>query len=231
MKNLIFVSTLFFVLGCSHKDDLYHYTYSGTLELTEHVLGAKVAGRLTTLNVKEGDMVKASQVLATLDRYEQTKKDYERSKETYKTGGVDTQTVEYAQLAWQDQQIIAPINGIVLVKVAEIGDMLSAGAGVVVIGDLKDQWIKVFLSEGLIGQLRLGQPALIKFDGLNQTYQGHVSFIATKAEFTPRNVQSPDERVTQMFAVKVALDHPDEYVHPGVAADVVFRKEILNPKP
>ncbi|MBF0490254.1 MAG: HlyD family efflux transporter periplasmic adaptor subunit [Candidatus Omnitrophica bacterium] len=224
MKNLFLILSLVFLVGCTQKPDVFHAKYSGTLELTEHVLGAKVAGRLTSLSVKEGDMVKASQVLATLDRYEQTKKDYERAQELLKIGGTNAQAIEYAKLAMEDQQIISPIDGIVLVKAAEVGETLSAGAGVVVIGNLQDQWIKVFLPEGLIGQVILGQKASIVFDGLNQSYEGHVSFIATKAEFTPRNVQSPEERITQVFAVKVALDKPDEHVHPGVAADVEFRK-------
>ena len=222
MKKIMLMIALGLIVGCSPKQDAFNTKYSGTLELTEHVLGAKVAGRLTTLDVKEGDMVKASQVLATLDRYEQAKKDDERVSELLKSGGSNAQALEYAQLAVEDQQIISPIDGIVLVKSAEIGETLSAGAGVVVVGDLKDQWVKIFLPEGLIGQIHLGQKALIRFDGLDKSYEGHISFIGTKAEFTPRNVQSSEERITQVFAVKVALDKPDEYVHPGVASDVEF---------
>ncbi len=224
MKNLALVIGLLAVLGCSAKNDVFSTRYSGTLELTEHVLGAKVAGRLTTLNVKEGDMVKASQVIATLDRYEQAKKDYGRTAELLKTGGATTQALEYAQLAMEDQQIISPVDGVVLVKTAEIGEIIPAGAGVVVIGDPKDQWVRIFLPEDFVDQIRIGQSASIKFDGSDKIYDGHVTFIATEAEFTPRNVQAVEDRITQMFAVKVALDHPDEYVHAGVAADVQFKR-------
>jgi len=225
VKEIIFVIGLFFVLGCSAKSDVFNTKYSGTLELTEHVLGAKVAGRLNTLNVKEGDMVKASQVIATLDRFEQAKKDRQRTADLLKTGGTTVQALEYAQLAMEDQEIISPLEGVVLVKTSEVGEILPAAAGIVVVGDIKDQWVKIFLSEGLISQIRIGQRAVVSFDGSPGAYEGHVSFIATQAQFTPRNVQTPEERVTQTFAVKIALDHPDEHVHPGVAADVVFKKQ------
>ena len=59
-------------------------------------------------------------------------------------------------------------------------------------------------------------------DGAKQAYKGHVTFIADKAEFTPRNVQTPEERVTQTIAVKITVDNPDENLHAGVSADVRF---------
>ena len=71
-------------------------------------------------------------------------------------------------------------------------------------------------------QLSINQAATIAVDGDDKIYKGHVSFIADKAEFTPRNVQTPEERVTQTFAVKIAIDNADENLHAGVAADVRF---------
>ncbi len=215
---------LILITGCTKKNDVYSSHYSGTLELTEHVLGSKAAGKLSTLEVKEGDLVKKGQVLATLDHYEQAKKDFDRTQELFKSGGTNAQAVEYAQLALDDQQIVSPIDGVVLVKTSDIGEILPAGAGIVVVGDPQDQWIKIFLQEGLIGQIKMGQKASITVDGLNKVYEGHISFLATKGEFTPRNLQSKEDRMTQVFAIKVALDKPDEFVHPGVSAEVEFKQ-------
>jgi multidrug efflux pump subunit AcrA (membrane-fusion protein) len=223
VKKLIVLMSVLLIVGCSPKPDAFNTKYSGILELTEHVLGARVAGRLSTMTVNEGDQVRVHQVLGTLDRYQQAKKDYERTMDLFSKGGATAQAVEYAKLVMEDQQIMSLTKGVVLVKAAEIGETLQAGAGVVVVGDSSDQWIKVYLPEGLIGQLKLKQQADVTFDGMKKAYQGHISFIATKAEFTPRNVQTEEERVTQVFAVKVALDHPDEHIHPGVAADVQFK--------
>lgn len=197
-------------------------TFSGTLEMTEHVLGAKVAGRLTTLNVKEGDWVTRGQLLATLDRYEENKKDYARLGVLYQNGGANQQSLEYAQLAVEDQEIIAPLDGVVLVKAAETGEIIPSGGGVVVIGDTHDQWVKIFVTEDIMHALALNEQATIAVDGTDRTYKGHVIFIADKAEFSPRNVQTPDERVTQTFAVKIAIDDADLHLHTGVAADVKF---------
>ena len=197
-------------------------TFSGTMEMTEHVLGVKAAGRLTTLNVKEGDAVKKGELLATFDRFEQDKKDYERVGVLYKNGGADQQSLENAQLAMEDQEVVSPLNGIVLVKSAETGEIIPAGGGVVVVGDPTDQWVKIFVSEDLMHHLSITETATISVDGSDKTYKGHVSFIADKAEFTPRNVQTPEERVTQTFAIKISVDDADTNLHAGVAADVKF---------
>jgi len=222
MRILIGILAVILMSGCAQKNDFKHMTFSGTMEMTEHVLGVKVAGRLVTLNVKEGDTVKKDQLLATFDRFEQNKKDYARVGVLYQNGGANQQSLENARLVMEDQEVVSPLDGIVLVKSAETGEIIPAGGGVVVVGDPTDQWVKIFVSEDLMHQLSINQTAIISVDGSDKTYKGHVSFIADKAEFTPRNVQTPEERVTQTFAVKIAVDDPDQNLHAGVAADVKF---------
>ncbi len=221
MRLLLIVIWGIIFAGCGEKP-LSQQTFSGTLEITEHQLGPKTSGRVITLSVEEGAMVKAGDVIATLDRFEQAQKDYDRAGKVYAKGGVNLQTLEYAKLAMEDQRVVAPIDGIVLVKVHEVGESIASGAPVIVLGDLKDQWVKVYVPEGVVNQLQLNQKAVLSFDGLNKRYNGHIRYIATKAEFTPRNVQTPEERVTQAFAVKVVIDEPDLNAHPGVAVDVRF---------
>jgi multidrug efflux pump subunit AcrA (membrane-fusion protein) len=208
--------------GCAQQKNIKNITFSGTMEMTEHVLGIKGAGRLVNLFVKEGDQVRKGQLLATFDRFEQNRKDYTRVAVLYTNGGANQQALENAHLAMEDQQVISPLNGIVMVKSAETGEIIPAGGGVVVIGDPYDQWVKIFVSEDLMHQLSINRTATIAVDGSDKRYKGHVSFIADKAEFTPRNVQTPEERVTQTFAVKIAVDDADENLHAGVAADVKF---------
>jgi multidrug efflux pump subunit AcrA (membrane-fusion protein) len=222
LQRLFIIVFAVFICGCGRQKDIRQVTFSGTMELTEHVLGAKVAGRITTLNVDEGDIVKKVEILATLERYEQSKKDFERTNVLYQNGGANQQSLEYAQLTLEEQEVVSPIDGVVLVKDVETGEIVQAGAGVVVIGDPKDQWIKIYVSEDLVHQLRIGQEASIAVDGAKGPYKGHVSFISDKAEFTPRNIQTPEERVTQTIAVKITVDNPDENLHAGVSADVKF---------
>ncbi|HSA60222.1 MAG TPA: HlyD family efflux transporter periplasmic adaptor subunit [bacterium] len=198
---------------------------SGTLEMTEHTVGARVAGRITTLNFDEGQEVTKSQLLATLDRFEQAQRDIERLKRQLSQGGVSQQAVEQGDLNVDDQRVLSPVDGVVLVKVRETGEIVAAGGPVAVIGDTASVWVRVYVPEGSIARVRLGTPASISFDGASRDVPGKVIYIAPQAEFTPRNVQSEDERVTQTFAVKVALDRPEPWLKPGIAADVTLKLE------
>lgn len=227
-RCVVTVALMAALAGCEFWNSSSHHTFSGTLEINEHVLGAKVSGRLMMLNVDEGSSVKKGEVLATLDRYEQTKKDHERIRALFKDGGTTRQAVEYAELAMDDQTVVSPVDGIVLVKVREQGEVVGPGSAVVVVGDRSRYWVRIFIPQGMINRVRIDQPAKIKLDGLDRSFDGRVSFIASKAEFTPRNVQTPEERVTQTFAVKVVIDNPPEFLRPGVACDVVFNMEDGN---
>ena len=223
IKIFFLIAIIFiFSVGCGQTHNHDEFKFSGTLELTEHSLGAHASGRLASLFVDEGQSVKKGQLLATLDRFEQVKKDYDRAAVLFKEGGVTAQDLEYAQLALEDQEIISPVDGVVLVKVHEVGEMISAGAAVVVVGDRSSLWVRIFVPEGKINKIRMNQSAALHFDGMKETFQGYVSFIASEAEFTPRNVQTAEERITQTFAVKIILDHPPEFLRPGVAADITL---------
>lgn len=208
--------------ACGRAGDKTSLTLSGTVELTERQLGARVTGRLAGVSAEEGDAVRAGQVLATLDRHEQARRDHERVVREFEKGGASRKAVEHAALALEDQSIVSPVDGLVLVKVHEAGAVVGAGAPVFVVGDRKNPWVRVFVPEGAVNRVRVGAPAGIRLDGLAKSFSGKVSFIAPQAEFTPRNVQTKEERVTQTFAVKVAFDESAEGLRPGVAADVTL---------
>jgi multidrug resistance efflux pump len=220
-KNTLYalLGTILVLTSCQAKS----HVFSGTLELTEHSVGARVTGRLSTLLVDEGDLVKKGQLLGTLDRAEQTEKDYRRAQGLFEHGGATRQTLEQAELSWDDQRIVSPVDGVVLIKAREPGEIVTAGGAVVDIGDTAEYWVRIYIPEGDINSVRMNQVASAKFDGLGRTFKGHVYFISPTAEFTPRNVQTPDERATQTFAVKVMLDERDPNLRPGVAADVTFQ--------
>ncbi len=221
LKSAAFFLIPFLISGCLGFGEKAGQ-YSGTLEITEHAVGARAAGRIGELLVKDGDAVTKGQRLAVLDRYEQFKKEYERALMLFKTGGVDRQTLEHAQIAMEDQEILSPVDGVVLLKVRESGEVVAAGSAVVVIGDTSQKWVKIFVPEGAVNRIHLNDTAEIHFDGISQKAQGHVKYISTKMEFTPRNVQTAEERVTQMIAIKIYLDDPTVPAHPGTFADVIL---------
>ena len=220
--GFILIAGIVISLSCGRFPFGEKLKFSGTLEMTEHNVGAKVSGRIVRLNTDEGGQVKRDELLAVLDRYDQTQKDYERLRSLHEAGGASDQSVELAQLAFEDQKVVSPVDGVVLVKVHEAGEVVSAGSPVLVIGDRSRLWVRVYVPEGQINHVQLGQKASLRFDGLNKTYHGHVSYVAPQAEFTPRNVQTAEERVTQTIAVKVMIDDAEDVLRPGIAAEVTL---------
>ncbi|MBU3758755.1 MAG: HlyD family efflux transporter periplasmic adaptor subunit [Candidatus Omnitrophica bacterium] len=229
LKLAVLCLPAFFYLSCSLSPFGEKMKFTGTLEMTEHKVGARAAGRIRQLNVDEGSRVRRGDLLAVLDRYDQNAKDLKRAEALFKAGGVSEQSLELARLSLEDQSIVSPVDGIVLLKVHEAGEIAAAGSPVVVVGDDSKFWVRIYVPEGQINKIRLGQGALIRFDGIRKRYPGHVSYVAPQAEFTPRNVQTPEERVTQTFAVKVNLDDAEEFVRPGVAAEVTLKNGKVSP--
>lgn len=128
-----------------------------------------------------------------------------------------------AQLEQQvkDATIASPLDGIVTEKIAEAGEFLQVGSGLCVVTDLANAWLTVYLPEADLGRIRIGQEAEVVTDG-GQSRQGTITFVASLAEFTPKNVQTKDERVKLVYKVKVGLDNADGLFKPGMPAEARF---------
>ena len=118
--------------------------------------------------------------------------------------------------------ITAPFDGVVTVKDREIGETVPAGAPVITLTNMNDRWVRIYIPETQVGAVHLGEPATITADTYKgKIYRGEVSFIASEAEFTPKNVQTKDERVKLVYAVKVRITRDSTYdLKPGIPADV-----------
>jgi HlyD family secretion protein len=130
--------------------------------------------------------------------------------------------VRQAQAALAHAVITAPFDGVVTVRDREPGETVGAGAPVVTVMNLEDRWVRIYVREDRIGAIHIGQPAAITADTYVGTeYGGSVSFIASAAEFTPRNIQTSEERVKLVYAVKVRITgDPRHDLKPGMPADV-----------
>ncbi|MDE2427922.1 MAG: efflux RND transporter periplasmic adaptor subunit [Burkholderiales bacterium] len=124
-----------------------------------------------------------------------------------------------------DLTIKAPATGVVLTRLREPGEVIMPGGSVIEMVNLDHLHLKVYVPESKIGQLRLGLPVRIYTDAQpDQFYTAKVSFIASRAEFTPKEVQTTDERVKLVYAVKLAIDkNPEHRLTPGIPADAVIR--------
>jgi HlyD family secretion protein len=116
----------------------------------------------------------------------------------------------------------APFAGRVSVKHRSEGETVAPGAPVVTLQDLSDRWVRVYVPEDRLGAVHLGQAARIASDTFSgRSYAGEVSFLSSEAEFTPKNVQTPEERVRLVYALKVRVTgDPEGELKPGMPVDV-----------
>jgi HlyD family secretion protein len=117
-------------------------------------------------------------------------------------------------------QVFAPLDATVLTKATEAGEVVAAGKPVVLLGDLDHPWIKVYVPETSLGKIKLGTAARVLVDSFpQQPFQGTVSWISDQAEFTPKNVQTAEERVNLVYAVKVTIQNAQRKLKAGMPAD------------
>lgn len=117
----------------------------------------------------------------------------------------------------------SPLDGVVLAKHAEAGEMLAAGAPVVTVAKLDEVWVRAFIPEYEVGLVKLGQKAQITVDTWpGRHFDGRVSFISPQAEFTPKNVQTEKERVKLVYRIKITIPNPKQELKPGMPADALI---------
>jgi membrane fusion protein YbhG len=122
----------------------------------------------------------------------------------------------------RDATVTSPLTGVVTEKVAQQGELLQPGSPLCVITDLANAWLTVYVAEPDLARIRLAQPAEVVTDD-GQRRGGHITYISPEAEFTPKNVQTRDERVKLVFKVKVGLDNRDGLFKPGMPATARFQ--------
>ena len=120
----------------------------------------------------------------------------------------------------------SPVDGVVLVKSADVGEVLAAGATVVTIGDIDHPWLRGYINETDLGRVKIGSKARLTTDTYpGKAYNGRVSFIASEAEFTPKQIQTQQERVKLVYRVKIEVDNPQHELKSNMPADAVIELE------
>ena len=124
-----------------------------------------------------------------------------------------------------DLTIHAPATGVITTRIVNSGEVVAAGSPMFDIVDLDRLYLKVYIPEKVIGKVRLGLPARIYTDAFpDKPFPAKLRYIASQAEFTPKEVQTPDERVKLVYAVRLYLDsNPEHRLTPGLPADAVIR--------
>ncbi|MFA6169316.1 MAG: efflux RND transporter periplasmic adaptor subunit [Candidatus Margulisiibacteriota bacterium] len=225
-------------------------TASGTIEGTEVTVSSKVTGKVSVILVDEGLTVNEGDVLASIEaeelgealksaqaRYKIAKDDLDRSQQLYRDRMISQQqyegagssldiaaaALEIARLQVENTTITAPISGIVLVKAIERGELATIGSPIATLADLTKVKLTVYLPEQNIGQVNLGEEVKISVDSFpGAIFAGRVVYISDRAEFTPKSIQTKEERTTQVFAIRIEIPNPELKLKPGMPADAEF---------
>jgi HlyD family secretion protein len=131
-----------------------------------------------------------------------------------------TEAVALARIVIGYTTLTAPFDGVVTVRQAELGEVVVPGTPVLTLADLDHVWLRAYLNETDLGRVRLGQAVTVSSDSHpNKRYEGRIAFIADKAEFTPKSVETHAERVTLVYRVKIDITNTSHDLVPGMPAD------------
>lgn len=133
---------------------------------------------------------------------------------------------ELAQIRLSYAVLETPISGVILAEHIESGEYVVPGTSIVTVGALDTVWLRAYINETDLGRVKLGQSATVTTDSYpGKEYEGRISFIASEAEFTPKNVQTTEERVKLVYRVKIDIPNPELELKPGMPADATI---VLN---
>lgn len=136
--------------------------------------------------------------------------------------------VEQIEDQLRRSRILSPINGTILAKYAEPGEMAQTGKALFKIADMQHLFLRAYLVSNQLAEITIGQQVTVFIngkDGVQKSYPGTIAWIADEAEFTPKTIQTKDERQNLVYAVKIAVDNKDGAIKIGMYGDVDFSKK------
>ncbi len=153
--------------------------------------------------------------------------EYDAIRSAYETADADYNRAvaarKLAEIAFNEATIKAPIDGTILVKVADTGDLMAPFSTIVTMADLSALDMMLYVPESKYGRVMLKDYVYVTVDSYpGELFTGKVANISNKAEFTPKNIQTKEERTTQVFGIKVKIPNPEGKLKPGMPADAVI---------
>jgi HlyD family secretion protein len=214
------------------RDDISASQYDQYRKNTESAAAALRQAQERFAMVREGprkEEIEAARALVTraaasIRWAEAQRLDVTRKQEDVVSKRADIER-ERAQVGLIDSQLgdtvaASPIDGVVLVKSANVGEILAPGTTVMTIGDIDHPWLRGYINERDLGRVKLGTKAKISTDSYpGKVYWGRVSFIASEAEFTPKQIQTSEERLKLVYRIKIDVDNPQHELKSNMPAD------------
>lgn len=204
-----------------------HSRYEGLYK--QHAISAsQYDARSTALKVAQAEYDNAAQRLRELETGPR--------EEQIRAAGKRLQRAEWElkkiELDLKYSMLETPVDAVVLVKSNESGEVVLPGSTVASVAKLDEVWLKGYVAESDLGRVKLGQKAEVTTDTYpDKKYEGTVTFISSRAEFTPKNVQTREERVKQVYRVKVTIPNPHHELKIGMPAEGYILTDPLAGRP
>lgn len=210
-KYILLAATLLGLSSCGNKRG--DYDASGTFEATEVIVSSEANGKIMQFNIEEGQLLKAGEEVGCID----TLQLYLKKMQLLASGQV-------AQLDDQLRKchITSPICGTVLAKYAEAGELATQGKPLFKVADVQHLFLRAYITADQLSQLKLGDKVKV-FSDLGKDdrreYEGTITWISDKSEFTPKTIQTRDERANLVYATKIAVKN-DGYIKIGMYGEM-----------
>ena len=215
------------------------FMYAGTLETTKVVIASRVASDISEVYVTEGDSVSRGQVMMELscDTYKilatQIDNDYGRAQALSERGHMSQAEFDVLSRNKQDNdlklgwcRVTAPMDGMVVTRFREPGEVVAPGTALISIANPYEIWAYFYVPYTMLHKLRIGQSVIgVLPEANNQQFQGRIIKISEEAEFTPKNVQTREERTRLVYGVKVLFENPDLELKAGMTIESALINE------
>lgn len=215
------------------------YSYAGTLETTKVIISARVSSDISEFNVAEGDTVSSGQTLLTMtcDAYkilaQQIDNDYARADALVAKGHMSQAEYDVVarnkrdndlKLSWCN--VTSPIDGMVITKFREVGEIVTPGTTLVSLANPYDIWAYFYVPYDMLHKLNVGDDVVGTLPEANgKKFAGKIIKINEQAEFTPKNVQTREERTRLVYGVKVKFENPDLTLKSGMTIESTLLNE------
>lgn len=229
---LIAVGSAIF-LKVKHAQD---FRYSGTIEATETDLSSRISGVIESYGAREGDQVKKDAVIVSIDCDDLrlaagiAQEDFKRAEELYKGGSLSKENYDRLKYKRDDSalkvawcSVKSPVSGRLLYAYREKGELAAPGTRLATVADLSEVWAYIYVPHDILVRLQPGMEVKgFLPEAGDKEFPGRISLIASKAEFTPKNVQTRKERTRLVFAIKVSFPNPEETLKSGMTIEVAL---------
>lgn len=215
------------------------YSYAGTLETTKVIVSARVSSDISEFNVAEGDTVSSGQTLLTMtcDAYkilaQQIDNDYARADALVAKGHMSQAEYDVVarnkrdndlKLSWCN--VTSPIDGMVITKFREVGEIVAPGTTLVSLANPYDIWAYFYVPYDMLHKLNVGDDVVGTLPEANgKKFAGKIIKINEQAEFTPKNVQTREERTRLVYGVKIKFENPDLTLKSGMTIESTLLNE------